>query len=328
VAASNPITNWKEYNLALKNRAAVTMWVDDLAIQKWYSQKKSKRGAPRLYGDAAITCALTVRSIFRLPLRQTEGFLRSIFSLMGLDLEVPCYTTLSRRSCDLSVEIPTTSTALHIVIDSTGLKVYGEGEWKTRQYGYSKRRTWRKLHLSIDPASHEILSTSLTGNGVHDSEMLPKMICDEAQAEAIYGDGAYDTSSCYDAIQGISARPVIPPRRGARIKQHGNLKAPPHPRDVNLRMVRDHGRKAWKRETGYHRRSLGETAMFRFKTVFGDRLASRSFHAQATEVFIKARALNIITSLGMPNSQRSGLVGEMCQLQGGPSETRGVDSRP
>ena len=194
-------------------------------------------------------------------------------------------------------------------VDSTGCKIYGEGEWKVRQHGISKRRTWRKLHLAIDEASGQILGAVLSTNDVADSAALPALLEQvEEPIGQLSGDGSYDKRPCYETLgkrqeeQGQPLRVTIPPRQGARIWQHGNSKAQRLARDENLRRVRQVGRRKWKEESGYHRRSLAETAMFRFKTIFGDKLSARVFESQAAEAFLRCAALNRMTQLGMRDS--------------------------
>ncbi len=194
---------------------------------------------------------------------------------------------------------------LHLLVDSSGFKVYGEGEWKVRVHGWSKRRTWRKLHIAVDEATGEIVTAVASEAGVTDDQALPDLL-DHVPGEIshVSADGAYDKRRCYEAIEQRQAKAVIPPRRDAKIWQHGNCAAPPRQRDENLRAIRTKGRRQWKRESGYHRRSLAETAFFRFKTLFGPTLRARGFAQQATELFIKTAALNRMTHLGMPDSYR------------------------
>ena len=258
------------------------------------------------YSDLAIECLLTLRAVYHLTLRATEGFARSLFELMEVDLPVPDYTTLCRRAATVRITLPKRAEGpLHLVLDSTGLKVYGEGEWKVRQHGYSKRRTWLKLHLAVDPQTHEIQAAMVTDPGVTDAETVPALLEQvENPIESAAADGAYDRQEVYDALEGRSARAVVPPRRDAKIKRHGNTSGPRLARDENLRRIRQIGRSAWKEESGYHERSLAETAMFRMKTIFGDGVASRSPAQQATEAGIRCRALNIMTHQGMPQSER------------------------
>jgi len=185
------------------------------------------------------------------------------------------------------------------------VKVYGEGEWKVRQHGYTKRRTWRKLHLSVDEESREIIAAGGSANSVSDGEMLPLMLAEVAdKVRQVSCDGIYDQRKCYKAINRLRARAIIPPRRGARIWQHGNKRAERLGRDENLREIRKNGRKKWKEDAGYHRRSLAETTVFRYKTIFGDRLQTRKVENQFTEMFIKCAALNRMVHLGMPQSYK------------------------
>ena len=300
------IRNWNQYNDALVRRGSLTLWVDQATLQAWRYQGPPQRGAQFRYSDTAIECVLTLRSVYHLPLRATEGFARSIFGLMGLDLDVPDYSTLCRRAKSLQITLPKEAAGpLHLVIDSTGLKVYGEGEWKVRQHGYSKRRTWIKLHLAIDPGSHEIRAAMVSEPGVTDAEAVPDLLeQEEGPVEGVEADGAYDRRVVYEELERRGARAVIPPRRDAKIRRHGNSSGPRLARDENLRRIRKIGRAAWKQESGYHRRSLAETAMFRMKTIFGGTIASRKPGQQAKEVGIRCRALNIMTHQGMPVSER------------------------
>ncbi len=300
------IRNWKQYNQALVNRGSLTLWVDPATLRAWRYQGPAQQGAQYRYSDTAIQCVLTLRAVYHLPLRATEGFARSIFGLMGLDLDVPDYSTLCRRAKALQITLPKVAEGpLHLVIDSTGLKVYGEGEWKVRQHGYSKRRTWIKLHLAIDPESHEIRAAMVSDPGVTDAEAMPDLLePEEGQVEAVEADGAFDRRGVYEALERRGARAIIPPRRDAKIIRHGNSSGPRLARDENLRRIRRIGRAAWKEESGYHRRSLAETAMFRMETIFGGGVASRRPHQQAKEVGIRCRALDIMTHQGMPVSER------------------------
>lgn len=305
--------NWGEYNAALVQRGSLTLWVEPEVLEAWLNHERSGgRGASCTYTDTAICTGLTLKMVYHLPLRATEGLLTSLLKLMGLEhLAVPDYSTLCRRQKTLQVALPQQhkGQAIHVVVDSTGCKIYGEGEWKVRQHGISKRRTWRKLHLAVDEASGQLVGAVLSTNDVADSAALPALLeqVEEPLAQ-LSGDGSYDQRVCYDTLrkrqqeQGESLRVTIPPRHGARIWQHGNRRAERLARDENLRRVRQIGRQKWKEESGYHRRSLAETAMFRFKTIFGDKLSARIFESQAAEAFIRCAALNRMTQLGMPQS--------------------------
>lgn len=300
------VRNWQAYDDALVRRGSLTLWVEEATLQAWRYQGPTQRGAQFQYSDTAIECLLTLRSVYHLTLRATEGLAGSLFGLMGLDLDVPDHTTLSRRAATVPITLPKRATGpLHLILDSTGLKVYGEGEWKVRQHGYSKRRTWLKLHLAVDPQTHEIQAAMVSDPGVTDAEMAPPLLGQvDNRLESMTGDGAYDRATVYAELDRRDARAIIPPRRDAKIQRHGNTSGPRLARDENLRRIRRVGRKAWKEESGYHRRSLGETAMYRMKRIFGDGVSSRRDAQQATEAGIRCRALNIMTHQGMPRSER------------------------
>lgn len=300
------IRNWPDYNTALVQRGSLTLWVKPAVLSQWFSKHRTgKPGRPRRYADQAIACALRLRAVYHLPLRATEGLLRSLIALLDADIAVPCYSTLSRRQMGLTVALdaPVSAEPLHLVVDGTGLKVFGDGEWKVRQHGVSKRRTWRKVHLAVDQETGYVQAAATTTNSVSDGQMLPRLLEQVEQGiRQVSADGGYDRRACYEAIAQRGARAVIPPRRGARIWQHGNRKAPRLARDENLRRIRQIGRAQWKQESGYHRRSLAETAIFRLKTLFGATLRARSEAAQETETRLRLNALNLMTALGMPET--------------------------
>lgn len=300
------IRNWGKYNAVLKQRGSLTFWINEEVIAEWLNDQKSgKRGASNFYSDVAIATMGTVKAVYDLPGRQSQGFLESIVLLMNIDVAVPDHSTLSRRLGKLTIELPvvTRSEARHVVVDSTGIKIYGEGEWKVRQHGYNKRRTWRKLHLGVDEATGEILAAVVSTNNVCDEDAL-KDILDgvEGEIEAVSADGAYDKRKCYDAISEREAQANIPPREDA---QYWDKEGETHARNQALKRIEEVGRAEWKKERGYHRRSLAETMMFRFKTIFGRSCASRKFDNQAAELFLMCAALNRMTHLGMPDSYAS-----------------------
>lgn len=304
------VRNWKEYNQALVDRGKVLFWITEEAMKNWQEQQKTgKRGKPQQYSDTAIQTALTLQQVFRLPLRQTEGFLASILGKLAPALKVPDHSTLSLRGKTLSVAIRVRTVSydpLHIVVDSTGVKVYGEGEWKVRMHGWSKRRTWKKLHIGVDETTGDILLGEVTGNDTADCEMLKPLLNQlpkEQSIRQVSADGAYDKRMCYEELMRRNTPAIaIPPRCNAKIWQHGNHAASRLPRDENLRHIRELGRKQWKRGINYHRRSLVETAMFRLKTIFTDKVRSRTFARQRTELLLRCRALNLMTMLGMPDT--------------------------
>ncbi len=306
--ATYRVRHWAAYNNSLVQRGSLTWWISDEVLENWHPEPEGPRprGGQVRYSKPAIECMLTLRAVFKLPYRQTEGLGQSIMDMLGVEVSVPDYTTMCKRSADLTVDLPASCSneAKHIVVDSTGLKLYGEGEWKVRQHGYSKRRTWRKLHLSVDEATHEIQAVDLTEASVDDAEAGRQLLNDTpGPIEQVSGDGSYDKRKFYDAcVEREVQRITVPPQRNARIWQHGNSSKTPLPRDQNLRRIRRVGRKRWKQESGYHRRSLAETAVFRFKIIFGNTLSARTLSRQITEARIKCAALNRMTQLGMPDS--------------------------
>lgn len=301
------IRNWPAYNAALIGLGSLTLWVDEDAIRSWRYSGPTQRGAQYHYADAAITCVLTLRAVYHLALRVAEGLARSVVALLEVSLPVPSYSTLSRRAAEAAVTLGAVprSGPVHLVIDSSGFKVYGEGEWKVRQHGWSKRRTWRKLHLAVDEATGEIVAAATSEASVSDDEVLPDLLAEvKGEICQVSADGAYDKRRCYEALEERGATAVIPPRRNAKIWQRKNCLGAPWQRDENLRAIRRQGRRRWKQESGYHRRSLAETTFFRFNTLFGPSVQARAFPQQATELFLKAAALNRMTHLGMPDSYR------------------------
>jgi Transposase DDE domain len=302
------VKNWSEYDKVLVQRGSLTFWLSDDFEKAWLYVGEKQRGSQFDYSDQAILLMLTVKEVFHLTNRGVEGFMRSIFQLLNIDLPVPDHSTLSKRSKGLKVNLPKKpAQSLDIVMDSTGLKIYGEGEWKVRMHGVSKRRTWRKLHVGANPDDGEIQAVLLTENSVSDDQAVAELLNQiEQTILAFAADGAYDKRKVYDSLDAHSpdVTILIPPRKNARIWKHGNSKAERLKRDENLRAIRQSGRQAWKDDSGYHVRSLAETIMFRLKTIFGDELSTRLMATQTTQAVIRCAALNKMTHLGMPQSYK------------------------
>jgi hypothetical protein len=303
--ASYKVANWAKYNESLVKRGDITFWFDEDVLDAWeHDNAQWKVGRPFTYSDLAIESLLMLRELFRLPYRQTEGLGRALVKLMGAEVAIPDYTSLQKRAAKLDVAIKVAEASagpIHVVVDSTGLKVYGEGEWKVRKHGVGKRRTWRKLHLAVNPDTHEIVAQTLTDNSVHDADQVDDLLDQvDTEVEALYGDGAYDQWKVYQSLDTRKVWSIIPPRKNAKIKQHGNTSADPLQRDECIRQIRRDGLKAWKKSIGYHRRSLGETAMHRFKKCLGEGLKNRKLENQRTEAALRCKLLNIFVTLGMP----------------------------
>jgi len=301
------IRNWKKYNAALVARGSITVWISDDVKTGWLHQGPQQQGHPVVFSDAAIESALAIRSVYHLPLRQTEGFLLSIFDMLGVTLPVPDYTTICKRMRHLLVDLPVRGSdgPIDIVIDSTGLKVYGEGEWKVKIHGKSKRRAWRKLHLGVNPRTGEVEAEELTEAYADDAKQVKGLLAQiDQEIDRAAFDGAYDEHAIHALLQERGTQGLIPTSKDARIRKRGDATGPPLPRDEILRAIRRLGRSGWKKQSGYHMRSHAEIAMYRQKTIFGSSLRSRRFENQRTEARIRCRAMNIMTHLGMPESMK------------------------
>jgi len=295
------VTNWADYNDALRKRGDITVWFTDKAIDAWVPERmQGQKGRPLEYSELAIECCLMIRQVFRLPLRQTEGFLTSLVRLMDMDITVPDYSSLSKRSIDLRLErLASTITAgSHIFVDSTGLKVYGKDEWNQEKHGTKAQRTWRKLHLAIDE-KHQIVASDLTEKSVGDPSAL-KALLDQVDAfDTFMADGAYDGDPIYTLIlqQQPNADIVIPPPKNAVPE----ASAQPI-RNQHVDTINNQGRIAWQKQTNYGLRALVELAMLRYKTIIGPKMKARELSQQKTEAAVSVRVLNRMTNIGMPVS--------------------------
>ena len=290
------ITNWSKYNESLVQRGSVTFWFNEDVISQWHhANAHPRRGHPFVFSDTAIECLLVLRELFQLPYRQTEGLGRSLAQLMEVEIEIPDYTSLAKRAASLgiSLDVRRHTGPIDVVVDSTGLKM--------RKHGKSKRRTWRKLHLAVNPDTQEIVAETLTENSCDDASQVDPLLDQIPNPiNAFYGDGAYDKWKVYETLDQRRTKAIVPPQRNAKISQHGNASGRPLSRDVAIRQIRRRGRKNWKQSVGYHRRSLSETAMYRMKTCFGDHLKNRLIPNQRTEARVRCKILNKFTRLGLP----------------------------
>ena len=301
------VTNWAEYDAALRQRGSLTVWFTDAAIAAWRAEPRTTPGGQPHYSALAILTALTLRAVFRLALRQTEGLIGSILRLLGLELAVPDHTTLSRRAETLEVPRPRPAAGepMHLLVDSTGLRLCGSGEWLVEKHGTRTRRAWRKLHLGVDAGTGRIEAVELTGHETDDGSRIGPLLDQVTGSVASFtGDGAYDRKDVYDAVAKPhpGAAVVVPPRRGA--VPSPAAETDPTPRDRHLQLIAEHGRIGWQKATGYNRRALAEAAVSRYKRVIGDALRSRTAGRQVTEVATAVRALNRMLELGRPKSVR------------------------
>jgi hypothetical protein len=301
------VTNWSEYNEALRQRGSLTVWFTDEAIAAWKAAPRTTPGGQPHYSDLAITAALTLRAVFRLPLRQTEGLIGSVLQLLGLDLSVPDYSTLSRRAQSLALPAQPRATGgpIHLLVDSSGLKLGGPGEWLVEKHGTSKRRSWRKLHIGFDAVTGRIVAAILTDRDVDDASQVEPLLDQIAEpVELFLGDGGYDRTNVYTALdeRHPTATVVVPPRADAVLSPMAETN--PTQRDRHIQAIAEKGRLAWQRDSGYNQRAGVEGQFARWKQVIGDGLRFHSDQARATEVAIAAQVLNRMLDLGRPDSVR------------------------
>jgi hypothetical protein len=301
------VSNWREYNQGLIERGNIELWFNDAVLAQWTGPAATgRRGRPRIYSDLAMQCLFALRLLYHLPLRATQGLFISLLRLLDCPLAVPNYSTLCRRQAHLNPGLAATAAtgARHLLIDSTGLKLFGEGEWKMRTHGKSKRRTWRKLHLAIDAETREIVATRLTEASVHDGAVLPELLLQVAgKIRKVTADGAYDTWECRYEVHLRDAEATIPPRENAVPAECTDV-PPVAERDQAIGQIKQLGLKGWKEQTGYSQRSLAETTMFRVKTTFGEKMKARAIQNQVAEAVMKSHILNRFIQQGLPRSTK------------------------
>ena len=293
-------SNRRDYNQSLKQRGSMLLWINK--NMDWLAPGSGKRGRAEKFSDAAIQFCLMIKNLFGLALRQATGMVASLLKLSGLNWPMPDYSTLCRRQQRLQVCISyrPNPNGLHLLVDSTGVKMLGEGEWKTKKHGAEYRRQWLKVHLGIDAETLEIRAIEVTSNRVGDAQVLPDMLnqipCDE-RIDSVSGDGAYDTKNAHAAIVERDAEAIIPVRKNGKPWKENTSGA--QGRNETLRATQRLGRAIWKKWSGYHHRSLVETKMRCFK-LLGERVRARIFNSQVAELQIRAVLLNRFTQLGTP----------------------------
>ncbi len=292
-------TNWSAYNAALRRRGSLLVWLD--REMEWLAPASGRPGRPRTFSDAAIQFCLSIKVLFGLALRQSIGMVESLLKLAGLeDWPVPDYSTLCRRQKTVAIQIPfrRSGGALNLLVDSTGVKMRGDGEWQVRRHGASRRRQWRKVHLAMDTATGDIRAVEFTPSHQGDSPVLPDLLDQIPEGEQIgtvTADGAFDTRRCHTAIIERGATAIIPIRKNGRPWKEDCSAA--RTRNEILRASRHFGRALWKRLTGYHARSRIEAQIRRLKA-FGDRIASREPDRQTAEIHTRIALMNRFSALG------------------------------
>ena len=306
------VRNWKDYNKSLVQRGSLTFWFSTEVINNWKREEKDNSHGNQKYSNMVIVCGLTLRQLFRLTLRATEGMMNSLIELMKLPVCAPNYSTLCRRGKRLKINLGVKKTlhSRHILVDSTGVQVIGEGEWKKLRHGESRHQLWRKLHIAMDADNQTILAATMTESVRLDGNYLPELIDQiDSLIDQITGDGAYDKKNCYEKAYERNAKPVFPPQRDACIQRNKHKKNPAlEARDKTIKQIgrgqdREEQLKNWKQTNNYLRQTLIETMMSRMKTIFGDQMRSRTFENQRTDLLIRCYAINKINSLGLPMSE-------------------------
>jgi len=298
------VRNWADYDAALRRRGSLTIWFSEEAIEAWGASRSRKPGGQRLYSRIAIETALTIRMIYKLPLRQTEGFMRTIADRLGLSIPIPDHTTLSRRGKALGRRpwgVSNSTQPIHLLIDSTGLRIHVGHLRKP-----PKQRAWRKLHLAVDAKTGQIVAADLTASRARDASRVPALLNQiERPLASMSADSAYDTEGVYQAVEvagaGRSPRVLIPPKKNARVNPQLPSLAQ---RNRNIRSRARVGKREWQKQSGYSRRALVENAVYRYKTIVGPAMRSRTLAGQRAEAHLGCWIVNKITSLGMPDSHR------------------------
>ena len=301
------VTNWPEYDAALRQRGSLTVQFTEEAIAAWRAEPRTTRGGQPHHSALAITTGLTLRAVFRLALRQTEGLIGSIIHLLGLDLAIPDHSTLSRRAETLDVvRAPANAEPVHLLVDSTGLKLSGAGEWLVEKHGTVRRRSWRKLHIGVDADTGQIVAAALTTNDVDDgSQVGPLLDQIDRPIAAFTGDGAYDQEGVYASVadRHPDAMVIVPPRSSAVPSE--TAETAPTQRDRHLQLITERGRIGWQKASGSNWRALVEADIGRWKRVIGDALRSQTDARQATEVAVAVNVMNHMLEMGSPNYVRT-----------------------
>lgn len=301
---TQPARDWRALDAAHRRRGEIiTVFFSPDGEAFAPPPRTGKGGHPRLYSDTHIEALLTVKMLLRLSLRAVEGFACGMARIAQAHWPVPDYSTLSRRERKLQVDL---GAALRpgkrhvLLVDSTGLKVFGEGEWKVRVHGTGgQRRTWRKIHLLVDRETGHVVAVETTPKDVGDCEVLPGLLPAQLDGDFVLGDGAYHTQKLHRIVHARGGTLLSPPAKNARRwKPHHHLKEEPAFafRNAQLTPLQRLGRTQWKMRSGYSRRSFVESTNHRLKALTGDRLSARTAERQRVEVRLRCKALNTLAT--------------------------------
>src|SRR3954451_18507279 len=318
------VTNWREYDESLRRRGSLTVWFSDEAVEAWKAERRTSRGGQPEYSDLAMLTGLTVKAVFRLAYGQTAARIGSVIGWLGLDLAVPDHSTLCRRAETLEGPRPKPRGAgagtgadddaggadggaepLHLLVDRTGLKLIGAGEWLVEKHGTKRRRSWRKMHLGVDADTGRIVAATLTDRDEDDAAQLGPLLDQVADPVAsVTADGAYDQDRVYADVaeRHPDADVIVPPRSTA--VPSATAETAPTRRDRHLHLIAETGRMGWQKASGYNARARAEATIRRFKRVIGDGLRSRTDQRQAAEMDVAVQVLNRMLELGRPESAR------------------------
>ena len=323
------VRNWAEYNEGLRRRGDLTVWFDEEAIANWMADKTGKPGGQRVYSDLAIETSLVVRMVYKLAYRQTEGFLNSIASLLGLGIEIPDYSTLCRRSRLLrkKLRIPkaASSQPIHLMIDSTGLRIHVGTARKP-----PKQRAWRKLHIAVDRKTGNIVASELTASRARDATRVPALLTQiQAPLVSVAADSAYDKEAVYETIEahspGRRTRVVIPPQRNATLSQNSNTAM--QERDRHIRAIERHGRREWYKLSGCTKRSMVENAVYRYKAIIGPEMRTRTLARQRVEHRINREDFSFVIHLDrQPRTSRRREAQTGSRARSGSRSERNLDA--
>src|SRR3954468_23713305 len=311
------VVTWREYDESLRRRGSLTVWFSDEVIEAWKASPRTGRGGRPEYSDLAILTGLTLKAVFRLAYRQTEGLIGSVIGLLGLDLAVPDHSTLCRRAETLEGPRPKPRGAgagggagrdpgpMHRLVDSTGLKLIGAGEWLIEKHGTKRRRSWRKMHLGVDAETGRIVAATLTDRDEDDASQVGPLLDQVADPLAsVTADGAYDQESVYaDVAERHPDADVVGPPRSSAVPS-ATAETAPTQRDRHLQLIAETGRMGWQKVSGYSARGRAEATIARYKRLLGDGLRSRTDERRATEMDVAVQVLNRMLELGRPESVR------------------------